>query len=141
MINAENTMTPAIPKKRKLLASLPYLIVAAITIHSWYDFYNHRYLPSAVHYVTGVLVAINGVLLAWRFKLGLLVTGGILVFAAFGLLFFLTIRSSFLTLFGITIPFEGWSFLLFILYTAINFDLLINWYLDTKGIKPLDRDE
>jgi len=76
--------------------------------------------------VTLGLTVINGVLLVIRFKPALLMTGAILVFAAFGVLHFFEYNSSFLTLFGITIPFEGWSFLILIFYVAINCDILIN---------------
>jgi len=68
----------------------------------------------------------------------LLMTGAILVLASISLLSFFIYRSSFLTIFGITIPFEGWSFLILIFYVALNFDILINWYLDAKGIKPIE---
>ena len=67
-------------------------------------------------------------------------TGAILALASFGLLSFFSYYSSSLTIFGITIPFEGWSFLIFILYIVINIDILINWLLDAKGkaVKPIE---
>jgi hypothetical protein len=140
-MNVKNLKTPDIPKARKLLASLPYLLVVAICINSWYKFLTHEYNPSTVHYVTLALVVLNGLVLCWRFKPGLLMTGAILLLAAFGLLFFLTIWASSVTLFGLTFPFEGWSFLLLILYIVINSNLLINWLLDAKKIKPLPPEE
>jgi|ERR1700733_12278355 len=133
-----NLRTPTISKGRKLLASVPFLIIAGFLINTWYKFYNNEYEASAVHYITLALIVINGILLLIRFKPALLMTGVILVFASLGLLFFFVYKSSTLTLFGITIPFEGRSFLILIFYFAINCDILINWHLDFKREKPID---
>ena len=73
---------------RKLLACLPFFIVVGLVSNTWCKFYRHEYEPSLVHYVTLTLVGINGVLLVIRFKPGVLLTGVILLFAAFGLLYF-----------------------------------------------------
>ena len=135
-----NLKTPTISKGRKLLASIPFLIVAGLLVNTWLKFYTNEYEASPVHYVTLVLIVLNGILLLIRFKPALLMTGVILFFASLGLLPFFIYNSSFLTIFGITIPFEGWSFLIFIFYFAINCNILINWQLDAKHIKPLDWD-
>jgi len=131
----KNLKTPTISKGRKLLASVPFIIVAGLLINTWHKFYNDEYDASLLHYVTLTLTFINGILFLIRFKPALLMTGAILFLASFGLLHFFVYQSSFLTIFGITIPFEGWSFLILIFYFAINFDILINWQLDAKGIK------
>ena len=133
-----NLKTPTISKGWKLLASIPFLIVAGLLVNTWLKFYTNEYEASPVHYVTLVLIVLNGILLLIRFKPALLMTGVILFFASLGLLPFFIYNSSFLTIFGITIPFEGWSFLIFIFYFAINCNILINWQLDAKHIKPLD---
>jgi len=105
---------------------------------TWNKFYNKDYEASFVHYGTLVLVVINSILLLIRFKPALLMTGAILLFASLGLLHFFVYTSSFLTFFGITIPFEGWSFLILIFYFATNCDILINWQLDAKRKKQID---
>jgi hypothetical protein len=134
----KNLKTPDISKGRKLLASSPFILVACLLINTWSKFYNNEYDPSVVHYITLGLIVINGVLLLIRFKPALLMTGVILLFASFGLLYFFTYRFPLLTIFGITMPFDGWSFLIFIFYVAINCDILINWQLDSKRIGPTD---
>ena len=130
--------TPTISKGRKLLASIPLFIVAGLLINTWSKFYNNEYDPSPVHYITLALIIINAVLLPIRFKPALLMTGLVLLFASFGLLYFFTYRFPLLTIFGITMPFDGWSFLIFIYYVAINCDILINWQLDAKRIGRTD---
>ena len=115
-MKAINFKTPTISRGRKLLASIPLLIVVGLLINTWNKFYNKDYEASFVHYVTLVLVVINSILLLIRFKPALLMTGAILLFASLGLLHFFVYTSSFLTFFGITIPFEGWSFLILIVY-------------------------
>jgi len=127
--------TSAISKGSKLLASVPFIIVAGVLINTWHKFYNDEYDASLLHYITLTVSFMNGILYLIRFKTALLVTGAILVLASFSLLCLFVHRSSFLTIFGITIPFEGWSFLILIFYFALNFDILINWYLDAKSIK------
>ncbi len=134
-----NFKTPTISKARKTLASVPFFIIASITTGTWYKFYTQVYVPSVIHYLTLIFVVINGIMLFLRFKPALLMTGCILLLSGFGLLFFFTCTSSFLGIFGITIPFEGWSFLLFIFYFAINCDILINWRLDAKRNKPVEK--
>jgi hypothetical protein len=134
----ENLKTPTISKGRKLLASVPFIIVAGLLFRTWNKFYSDEYEASSIHYVTLALTVINGVFLLIRFKPALLMTGAILVLASLGLLSFFVYHSSFVTIFGITIPFEGWSFLILILYIVINIDILINWLLDAKGVKPIE---
>lgn len=136
-MNSIFSKTPAISKGRKLLASIPLLIVAGLLIVTWNKFYNHEYVASSVHYLTLGLVIINGILFPIRFKPALLMTGLILFFASFSLLLFFEYTSA-ITLFGVTIPFQGWSFLIFLFYFAINCDILINWQLDAKRTKPME---
>ena len=137
-MNAIFSKTPTISKGRKLLASIPLLIVAGLLIDTWYKFYNNEYNASLVHYISLALVIINGILFLIRFKPALLLTGLILLFASFSLLLFFVYTYSAITLFGLTIPFQGWSFLIFLFYFAINCDILINWQLDAKRSKSID---
>jgi hypothetical protein len=136
-MNCKNMRTPTISKRRKLIASLPFFIIVALLINTWYKFWSGEYEASLIHYITMVLVVINGALLAIRFKPALLMTGAILVFASLGLLYFFDYYSPRLTIFGLTIPFDGWSFLILIIYIAVNFRILIEWLLDARGVKPL----
>jgi hypothetical protein len=128
----KNLRTPTISKGRKLLASIPFIIVAVLLINTWHKFYTREYDPQLTHYITLVLVVLNGILLAIRFKPALLMTGFILLFASFGLLPFFTYYSTGFTIFGLSIPFEGWSFLIFLFYIAINVNILVTWQLDAK---------
>jgi hypothetical protein len=134
-MKSDHSKTPSIPFVRKLICCLPFLLVLGLLTNTWHDFLTDQFIPSAVHYVTLVLFLVNGVLLLIRFKPGLLLTGLLLLISGFGLLFYFTDTSSFLTMFGITIPFEGWSFLIFLGYFAINIDLLIKWQLEAKHKK------
>ena len=121
-----------------MLASLPFIIGTGLLINTWHVFYIGEYDPTLKHYITLALVVINGVLFLVRFKPALLMNGIILVLASFNLLSNSTYTSSGLTIFGIPIPFEGWSFLILIFYLAINCGKLINWQLDAKDIKPVE---
>jgi hypothetical protein len=137
-MTAMDPKTPTISRGRKLVACLPFFLVVGLVINTWCKFYRHEYDPSLVHYVTLALVAINGILLVIRFKPGLLLTGVILLFAAFGLLHFFEYTSSFLTFFGITIPFEGWSFLIFLCYIFLNCGILVAWQSEAKHRKQIE---
>ena len=123
---------------RRLLACLPFFLVVGLVINTWCKFYRHEYDPTAVHYVTVALVGINGVLLVIKFKPGVLLTGVILLFAAFDLLHFFEDTSSSLTAFGLTIPFEGWSFLIFLGYIFLNCGMLVAWQSEAKRKKQIE---
>jgi hypothetical protein len=83
------------------------------------------------------LVLVNAVLYFLRFKPALLVTGLILILGTFNLLSFTAAIMTFgITIFGIASPGIQWlSLILLIAYCAVNFQILVGWYLDMKGIK------
>jgi len=88
-------------------------------------------------YVALALVAINAVLYFVRYKPAVLLTALILILATFNLLsFFTIIQTSGLTIMGVSTPeIQLKSLLLLVIYCVINFNLLINWYLDMKEEK------
>ena len=80
------------------------------------------------------LVVINVGLYFVRYKQAVLLTGIILILATVNLLsFFTIIQTSGLTIMGVSTPeIQLKSLLLLVIYCAINFNLLMNWYLDMK---------
>lgn len=48
----EDFKTPTISRGRKLLASVPYIIIAGLLINTWNKFYSDEYDASLLHYIT-----------------------------------------------------------------------------------------
>ena len=126
---------------RKIISLIPFLIICGIVIHTWVEFITTDYIATWRHYLALIAVAINAALYFVRYKQALLLTGLILILATFNLLsFFYDIKT---WVFGIgplrTLPMELKSLLLLVIYCLVNFNFLINWYLDKKQEKARKR--
>jgi hypothetical protein len=121
----------------KIFHSIPFNILFVVVSNTWILFLTTDYVASWKHYVLLTLLLINSVLYFTRFKKALLSTGLILILCTFYLLPpFITLESSFIRIGPVFIPWiEYWSFLILIIYFAINFRLLIEFYLDFKEKK------
>jgi hypothetical protein len=126
-----------IPRSKKIIATIPFLIVAILGIFTWITFATTEYAATWRQYVGLFMIIANGVLYYFRFKAALLLTGIVLVLATFGLVSFFSVISVWgITLFGVSTPgINGWSLLLLLAYCVVNFNMLVGWYWDMKGIK------
>jgi hypothetical protein len=120
--------------KNRIIPSIPFLIISLIVLYTWFEIITTEYIATWRHYVALTLIAINAVLYFVRYKPAVLLTGLILILATFNLLsFFTIIQTSGLTIMGVSTPeIQLKSLLLLVIYCVINFNILINWYLDMK---------
>lgn len=123
--------------KTRIISAIPFLIISLVVLYTWFEIITTEYIATWRHYVALALVAINAVLYFMRYKPAVLITGLILILATINLLsFFTIIRTSGLTIMGVSTPeIQLRSLLLLVIYCVINFNLLINWYLDMKEEK------
>jgi len=105
--------------KTRIISAIPFLIISFVVLYTWFEIITTEYI--------GI----------WRHYVAVLLTGLILILATFNLLsFFTIIQTSGLTIMGVSTPeIQLKSLLLLVIYCAINFNLLINWYLDMKEEK------
>lgn len=120
--------------KKRIVSSIPFLIISLIVLYTWFQIITTEYIATWRHYVALALVVINVGLYFVRYKQAVLLTGIILILATVNLLsFFTIIQTSGLTIMGVSTPeIQLKSLLLLVIYCAINFNLLMNWYLDMK---------
>lgn len=123
--------------KNRILPSIPFLIISLIVLYTWFEIITAEYIATWRHYVALALVAVNAVLYFVKYKQAVLLTGIILILATFNLLsFFAIIQTSCLGFGSITTPdIQLKSLLLLVIYCVINFNILLNWYLDMKEAK------
>jgi len=128
--------------RKKVISLIPFIIVCIIMLVNWMEIIFTTIVATWQHYVTLVLVTANAVCYFWRYKPALIGTGIILVLATFNLLTFYAATNTWF--FGINIGggnfaytpgIQLWSLLILVLYGMVNFDRLVNWYLDAKDAK------
>jgi hypothetical protein len=120
---------------KKLLTLIPFLILIGISIYAIIEFISTPYVATWQHYLAFCLTGINGILYFVRFRPAVLATGIILVLGTINLLsFFPETVTSGLRFGSFETPRIQLSMLgLLVLYIFLEFDLLVNWYLDLKG--------
>src|SRR5262249_39691142 len=104
---------------QKLISLIPFLIVCGCVVASWVDFLFNGYAAEPAHYLALGLVAVNAVVYFIRFRVGIWMTGGILLVGIANVVSFTAAIATF-TVFGS--PSVGtWSFLIMIVYGVIDF--------------------
>ena len=128
-------------KRKKIIQSFPFLIICGIMLYSWGEFPFTKYIATWRHYLALGLVILNAILYFVRFREAIALTGAILIIATFNLLSFTTAINTFqLNFLRISTPdMQLSSLLLLILYGFLNFDFLIEWYLDYQEAKDINR--
>lgn len=122
---------------KRILALLPVVILAVIAGYNLGLFSFGGYSMTLSHWVAFGLLGVNLCLYFFRFRPAVLATGVILLLATFNFISFYaetTVRS--IGIGGVFTPGVQLSMLLLlILYVVVEFDLLVNWYLDLKEEK------
>lgn len=114
------------PKREHVLLLIPYLALWIKTLPAWITFCTTEYVATWEHLLALVLLLINLVLYYWRFRVGVMMTGGILLLTSFHLLTFGFIRSrtsvsiTWMGKTGETPPIEAVAFLLLLLWIIIH---------------------
>ncbi len=127
--------------KKKVLSVIPFMVVCIIIIINWYQMIFGNYAATLKHYITLLLIITNAVWYFVKYKFSILLTGTILILATFNVLTFYaeTTTVAWTPLIGkvqLSTPgIQGWSFLIFLGYCIINFNMLVDWYLDFKEAK------
>jgi len=127
--------------KQKILLLIPLLIIASLLIYTWSCIFFEAYYVSWQHVAGTVLFIIPIIMFFSNFKASILTMGCYLLLGTFNLLAFTPWIES--TSYWMKIgPLELgtpklqlFSFLLLILFCALNFKTLVNIYLDYKGYK------
>lgn len=120
--------------KFRLIRIIPFVIVYIIMTFTWVNILTTAYFATFRHQIALVLVCLNLILFFFNYKYAILFTGLILLLATFNLLaFFPSIESSaYFIRFGskeIYAPsIQPRSFLLLILYLAINIKYLYTYF-------------
>ena len=136
---------PAIPQhlpiqtmtKQKILLLIPLTIISGLLIYSWTTILLTDIIATWQHYLALGLYAVLVFLYFKSFTKTLIATGLYLLLATFNV-FSITpgISESWFKIFGIETPhFQPLSLGILILYFILNFDTLVNIYLDYKETK------
>ncbi len=130
-------------KQISILRVTPFLILSIILAYTWYIILTTEYFSTIRHIIALVLFLGNLLLYFFRFRYAVLLTGAILILATFNLLaFFPDIMSTsyFIKIGSVEIatPSIQWKpLLLLVFYCIVNFNFLINLYLDFKEKKKV----
>jgi len=118
---------------KKILNLLPFLALVGISIYTVIIFLTDSYIASWPQYLAFVLLIANGAVYFYQFKYGVLGTGVLLVVAMFARISFFPWIATWGIRIVIDLPkFEPNMLGLFVLYFLLNFNMLMNWYLDVK---------
>lgn len=124
--------------KNKIISVIPFFIVSLITLYTWFEIISTDYTATIKNYITLILIIMNGGGYFVRYKFSILLTGLILILAIFNLLSFYTVTQT--SSVGINLgniqirtpEIQLWSLLILLLYSIINFNLVIDWYANIK---------
>ena len=121
----------------KIIRIIPFLTILLIVLYTWVEIIAAEHIATWRHYVALALVLVNAALYFVRYKQALLLTGIILVLAAFNLMaFFPAITTYGLIIAGVNSPeMQMFPLLVLIVYVVINFNFLVDWRLDWKEEK------
>lgn len=133
--------------KNKIISAIPFFIISIITLYTCFEIIATDYIATVKHYVAFILILINGVSYFIRYKFSIILTGIILVLATFNLLSCYTVTQT--SSVGVNLgstqlktpEIQLWSLLILVFYCIINFNLLIEWYVDIKERKTKTRKE
>lgn len=128
--------------RRKIFFLIPFIITGVILSFTWFDIITTDDMAIWKHYAALMLYLIIAFLLYKdrTFKTSLILTGVYLLLSTFSLLSIFTHTFSLfaITITGFRIPFWGFdtsAFLVLLLYSILNFDSLLDIYLDYKESK------
>lgn len=133
-------MPTPVSKKRKILFFIPFAIVSIILLYSWLLFIFSDNIPSFSHYL-GLIFFLPIIYFLFKgktIKKPIILTGVYLVLATINILSFfpfvftssLNISIGSFTLF--TPAINALALLILIIYSVLNFDSLVDIYLDYK---------
>jgi len=130
-------------KGKLIVRIIPLLILGIILVYTWYTILTTEYYATVRHILALVLFAGNLILYFFRFRYAVLLTGVILILGTFNLLAFfpdITSTSFFVKIRDVEIatPSIQWKpLLLLIFYCTVNFNFLVNLYLDYRDRKKV----
>jgi len=129
-------------RRQKFLLLIPIISIAGLLIYTWIVLFQPTRIPTWRHYLAlGLFIPI----LSASFKgytTAVIVTGVYLLLATFNVIVLTPdITTNYLRV-GIfkTPEFQLVAFVLFILYSVLNLDTLIDIYLDLKGVQKSRRE-
>jgi len=128
--------------KKKIINGLPYCITAALLLYCWVNILVTDNAATLKHYAALILMLANGIVYFKSYKWAVLFTGVVLLLATVNLLsFYVATQTFWFGIAGVQMPeIQYWSLLLFVVYAVINYNLLVDWYLDYKESRKADEE-
>ncbi len=131
-------MSSLIRMQNKIISAIPFFTISIITLYTCFEIIATDYIATVKHYVAFILILINGVSYFIQYKFSIILTGIILILATVNLLSFYTVTQT--SSVGINLgniqirtpEIQLWSLLILLLYSIINFNLVIDWYANIK---------
>lgn len=120
--------------KKKIINVIPYLIAALVLLYCWINIIVTDNAATLRHYITLVLMLANSILYFKSYKWAVLFTGVILLLATVNLLtLYAATQTFYIAIAGVQMPeIQYWSLLLLVVYGVINYNRLVDWYLDYR---------
>lgn len=126
---------------KKYLKAYPFVVVMSITLSTWIDFIATDDVATFKHYITLALLLANAACYFVKYKQAILITGALLVLATLNLLSFYAKTNTWYVGFNIgdkqitTPEIQPITLFLLLFYCIVNFNFLIDWYVDVKEAK------
>lgn len=128
-------------KRQKLLSLLPFITLCIIMLYTCVEILLTEYAASWRHYLAMILLFSNGILYFKRYRMSVVFTGIILLLTTFDLLAFFSVVKTYywsVNIAGMSISTPGVQIVplvILIIYSCVNFNLLIDCYIDYKEMK------
>ena len=123
--------------KKRILPLAPFLVLAATGLYNLGEFIFTHYVTDLRHRIAFGSLAVNTCLYFFQFRPAIVATGVFLLLATFNFISFYvetTVRS--VGIAGVFTPGVQLSMLFLLIgYVIVEFDLLVDWYLDFKERK------
>lgn len=127
--------------KQKIQILIPLVLLAAMLINCWTVFLTTDLIPTWPHYIGIILYLLTVFVFFRNLRLATFLVGVYLLLATFNLLAFTPeIKTSWFNIGPVsTPPVQLLSLGLFILYFIVNFNAMIEYYLDYKEAKQVNK--
>ncbi len=112
-------------------------ILLVMTIVMLVDVLQNHYILNVFHYMAFLLLSANMVLLFFNYKLAVAGTGIMLVLGVFDIVNFTAVSTVHSVGVGsVSTPYFSYPLLMiFLLYLALHYNVLLNWYWDYKDAR------
>lgn len=131
-------------KRQKLFSLLPFIVLCVVILYTCVEIIATDYAASLRHYLAMAIMFCNGVLYFTKYRLAIIFTGIILILATFDMLAFFSVVKTYYWSVNIadksisTPGIQLVPLIVLVVYCLINFNLLIDCYIDYMDTKKTD---